>query len=239
MTIIWCIALWQIWTLFNFWMADQAFALAQNYNRIGQYEQGFKNIRQAIALRSDEPTFAEELATSDAVIAVSLAQQKQELAKQQAEQLANEAMTTINQLTTTYPNNINFLKSQVRVYYTLSQLNPAYLNQSLEAMKKAAVLAPTDAKIWYNLGVLYGQTGNGQKGIEVLQKTITLKPDYREAYFALGLFYHDLAIDPKTNRIIKPELQEKAIEQMQFILTHFNPKDKQVLDTLKSWNVNL
>ncbi len=233
--VIWCIALFEIWTLYNFWMADQAFALAQNYNRIGQYETGFKKIREAVALRSDEPTFAEEQATSDAIIAVALAGQKQELAAKQAQQLSNEAITIMNQLTTDYPNNTNFLKSQVRVYYTLSQLNPVYLQQALQTMKKTAALAPTDAKIWYNLGVLYGQTGQTQKGVDVLQKTIQLKPDYREAYFALGLFYHDLALD-KNGKVIKPEMQQQAVEEMNYILTHFSNKDKAVLDTLKSWS---
>jgi Flp pilus assembly protein TadD len=114
-------------------------------------------------LRSDEPTFREELATSDAVVAVALAQQKEELAKQQAQQLANEAIQTSTKLTTDYPHNINFLKSEVRVYYTLSQLDPAYLKNALETMKKIAVLSPTDAKISYNLGVLYGQNGETQK----------------------------------------------------------------------------
>lgn len=229
------VALLQIWTLLNFWYADQAFALAQNYNRIGQYNEGYKKIREAIALRSDEPVLREELAISDAVVAVALAQQREDLAKQQAQQLANEAIQTSTQLTTDYPHNINFLKSEVRVYYTLSQLNPAYLKNALDTMKKIAVLAPTDAKISYNLGVLYGQNGETQKGIEELKKTIKLKPDYRDAYFALGLFYHDLAENPDSIGEKDPQIQEKAVETMQYILGHFGKNDTAVLDALKSW----
>lgn len=217
----------QLWTLLNFWYADQAFALAQNYNRIGQYNEGYKKIREAITLRGDEPTFREELATSDAIVAVALTAQKQE---NTAKQLANEAIQTSMQLTTNYPHNINFLKSEVRVYYTLSQLNPVYLKNALETMKKIAVLAPTDAKISYNLGVLYGQNGETQKGIDTLQKTVQLKPDYRDAYFALGLFYHDLAEKD-------PQMQEKALDSMQYILDHFGKNDQAVLDTLKNWGV--
>lgn len=230
--IIWCIALFQIWILLQFWYADQAFALAQNYNRIGQYNEGAKKIREAITLRGDEPTFAEELATSNANIALALVNQKQ---NDVASQFANEAIQTSTQLTTDYQNNINFLKSQVRVYYTLSQLDPAYLKNALTTMQRIQLLAPTDAKVAYNLGVLYGQNGQTQKGIDILEQTIKLKPDYRDAYFALGLFYRDLAVEPKTNNVIKPEMQEKAVAQMNYILEHFGKKDQAVLDTLKSW----
>jgi hypothetical protein len=49
---------------------------------------------------------------------------------------------------------------------------------------------------------------------------VQLKPDYRDAYFALGLFYHDLA---KEN----PQMQEKALDSMQYILDHFGKTIKQ------------
>ena len=40
---------------------------------------------------------------------------------------------------------------------------------TLDAIKKAAILAPTDATILYNLGVLYGQNNDSKKAIEILK----------------------------------------------------------------------
>ena len=236
-TVVIIFAMYQLILLTQFWLADTAYALAQNYDHIGRYNEGYKNIRNALALRGDEPVFKEELAVSDAAIAVALNNQKQ---PQLAAQLADEATRTINQLVTDYPNNLNFLKSKVRVYYTLGQINPSYLALALQAIQKTQYIAPTDAKISYNLGVLYGQTGQVQKGIEVLQNTIKLKPDYYEAYYALGLFYHDAAVatdspGAKTNNVIHPEMEQKAVEQMRLILKLFGKDNKAALDALKSW----
>jgi tetratricopeptide (TPR) repeat protein len=225
------IVLFELYLLTTFWMADTSYALANNLDRVGQYAQAYQEIKNAVNLRGDEPVFKEEAANNYAAMAITLLTQKQTDA---AVARAQEAMQLIDQLVTEYPNNINFLKSQVRVYYTLSQANPAYLTKALEAMIKAHQLAPTDAKIAYNLGVLYGQTGQTQKGIEILQQTIQLKPDYQEAYYALGLFYRDAAVD-KNGRIIRPELEQKAVEQMHYIIKTF-PNSKQASDALKSWN---
>lgn len=230
--VLMCIGLFQLYVLTMYWIADTEYALANNLDRVGEYNQGYQHIKNAVAMRGDEPVFKEELANNYATLAVALVAQKQ---NDQAIQLASEAIQTINQITTEYPNNLNFLKSQVRVYYSLAQVNPAYLAQALEAMKKAQLLAPTDAKIAYNAGVLYGQTGDTKKGIEVLQQTLKLKPDYQEVYYALGLFYRDLAVD-KNGTVINPEMQGKAVEQMQFIINNYS-NNKPAVDALKSWGV--
>ena len=72
--------------------------------------------------------------------------------------------------------------------------------------------------------MLYGQTGNVDKGIELLKKATVLKPDYRDAWFALGLFYKEKAQN------------EKATETLEYILTNLNPNDTQAKETLESWN---
>jgi len=41
---------------------------------------------------------------------------------------------------------------------------------ALDAIKKSAQLAPTDADVSYNLGVLYGQTGDSKNAVKTLGK---------------------------------------------------------------------
>ena len=73
------------------------------------------------------------------------------------------------------------------------------------------------------MGVLYGQSGDSKKAVEILKKTVALKPDYRDAHYALGLFYNDIGE------------KEKAIYEMEYILSHFSKDDEQAKQSLSAW----
>jgi len=220
--------------------ADISYAYGHNLDQVQQYQQAYSYLHTAIALRPGEPVFQDELAFNDAVVAVMLLSQNQQQqpssqAASLAQKLAQEAVTVGTKVVTDNPNNIVFWKTQTRIFYTLAQVDPRYLPLALEAIKKAAVLAPSDANISYNLGILYGQTGNLDQGVVVLNNTIKLKPDYRDAYYALGIFYHQLSVD-KTGKIVKPEDNKKAIEQMQHILTFISSTDSMAKEAIKTWS---
>lgn len=225
------IGLTLIFQLYQFREADKAYALGNNYDKVNQYQTATPYLRKAVDLRPGEPVFQDELSINLAAISVLDAYQKNATT---AAESAKEAMTISNNIISNYPNNVVFWKTRVRLFYTLAQLNPDYNTFALQAIEQAHKLAPTDAKILYNLGVLEGQTGNPTKAIATLQKTVAFKPDYRDAYFAMALFYRDLAIDKK-GTVINQEMEQKAVETMQFILTNFNKDDKQVKDLLKNW----
>lgn len=208
--------------LLRFWLADKSYALGYNLGRVGQHIQANQYLHEAIELRRGEPTFWDELSVSSATLAVAYGYQKDATT---AAKFVEEAVNASNDITAKYPNNVVFWKSRTRVFYTLSQLNPQYLVLALQSMQKASELAPTDAKIWYNLGVLYGQTNDIPKAVEVLEKTVQLKPDYRDAHYALGLFYNELT----------PPAQDKAIAVMKFILEKLNPNDDLAKQALKTW----
>lgn len=223
------ITIFGIITLFRFWIADKAFAMGYNLDRAGRYQDGYGKLHEAVAMRQ-EPTFLDELSVNDAVLASAFSAKD----ATSASALAQEAITTSNKIVGEHPNNIVFWKTRVRLFYTLAQSNPQYLTEALAAIKKANMLAPTDAKVSYNLGVISGQNGNIDEAIQVLQNTIRLKPDYRDAYYAIGLFYHEKAVN-KNGKIVNPEYQEKAVSQMNYILTHIGADDVAVKKTLESW----
>ncbi len=230
-TIISLIGIFLIWELCVFWQADRDYALGYNYDKVNQYQPAYQSLHQAVALRTDEPTFWDELTVNDAIVADQLVYQKQ---IQQATTVANEAISVSNSIISQHPNNVVFWKDRVRVFYTLGQVNPQYLQQALDAIQHASVLAPTDAKISYNLGLIYGQTGQYTKATSVLENTIAMKPDYHDAYYALAIFYHQQAVDKKGN-IINPVLEQKAIDNLHFILQHFDNNDAASKQSLKSW----
>lgn len=224
--------------LFRFWQADVSYAYGSNLDRAGNFEQAYPYLHDAVSKRPGEPVFRDEMAINDAVLATELlSQNKPEQASQTAQlasSLAQEAISTSNQIVASHPNNVVFWKSRVRIFYTLGQIDSRYLVSALDAIKEAQKLAPTDANISYNLGVLYGQNNDLDKGIEVLRKTIKLRPSYRDAYYALGLFYHQKALD-KNGKVVNFELQNKAIEQMKYILTNLLPNDTPTKQALETW----
>lgn len=77
-------------------------------------------------------------------------------------------------------------------------------------------------KIFYNLAILYGREGNNEKALELLKKTKNLKPNYRDAYFGLYVFYSELK-DPKNAKAILEEY-----------LKNVDPTDKDFQDRLGS-----
>ncbi|MDP2638204.1 MAG: O-antigen ligase family protein [Candidatus Levybacteria bacterium] len=229
-----------ILNLFRFWLADISFARGYNLDRAGEYQQAYPNLRKAIELRGSEPVFKDELTINNATIATSLISQTDEKNKDQAiafaSSLAQEAISLSDNIVSNYPNNVVFWKTRVKMFYTLAQIDARYLPKALEGIQKAAELAPNDANISYNLGILYGQNNNIAKGIETLETTIKLKPDYRDAHYALGLFYHTASLD-ETGKIVKdPSLQEKAVNQMKYILNNFSLDDPGALESLKEWD---
>ncbi len=231
-------ALFMLITLFNFWRADIAYAKGYNLSRIGENQLAYQDLHHAVQLR-DEPVFKDELAANNAILVGSLLsdpnkkEDPETLAS--ASSLARQAITISDQITSMYPNNIVFWKARVAIFFALSQVDARYLASALEAIEKASRLAPNDANIFYNLGVLYGRNNKIAEGIEALEKTVILKSDYADARYALGLFYRTAAMDQEGTMVINRELNQKAIDQMQYILTHLAPNNTSAIEAIKDW----
>ena len=236
------VALYLIYTLANFWNADRNYYYGKSYDSpsVANYQTAYPFLKNAVSLRPSEPTFKDEFAYNNAVIGAALIVQSQKDTQNQAQsqaiakQLIDNAINLTNEVTTEHPNDIVFWKTKVRIYYTLAQLNPSYLPMALEAIKKSAELAPTDADISYNLGVLYGQTGDSIDAVKTLQNTIKLKVDYSAAYYALGIFYHQLAVDQK-GKVVNESYNQKAFAILNDMLRRFGP-NQQASDTIKAWS---
>jgi putative inorganic carbon (HCO3(-)) transporter len=236
------IAAYLIYTLIGYWNADRYYYFGYNYDRAGDYQKAYTFLKVATDKRPGEPVFQDEFAYNNAVLGAAILSQSQkqndpnqQQNQQIAKQLISSAVALENKVTTEHPNNIVFWKTKVRIFYTLSQLDPSYLPLALEAIKQSAVLAPTDADISYNLGVLYGQNGDFKSAVTTLENTIKLKPDYKNgaAYFALAVFLHQLAIDSK-GQVVNAQLNQKAIDELKLMIKYFGP-NQQASDAIKTW----
>ena len=226
-------------SLINDWNADKAYAKGYNLDRAGDYQSAYPLLHQAVSQRPDEPVFKDEMAVNDSVLTISVLRQAQSQPAQAsqaaslAQKLAEEAVKTSDEVTSQHPNNVVFWKDRVRIFYTLAQADQRYFPLALDATKKAAELAPTDADISYNLGILYGQNGDTKSAVSTLENTVKLKPDFVNAYYALGIFYHQLAINNK-GQVVNQNYQQKAVDAINQMLK-LSPGSQQALDALKTW----
>ena len=198
MAVLVVISVYLIYTLITYWNADRNYYYGMNFDQAGAYDKAYPFLKLAVDERPSEPTFLDEFAYNNAVLGASVVSQIQQAGQQNqasaqqnlqiAKQLVSAAIADTNQVTTQHPNDVVFWKTRIRVYYTLAQVDSSYLPQALTAAQRAAQLAPTDADISYNLGVLYGQNGDSQDAVKTLENTIKLKIDYNQAYYALREF---------------------------------------------------
>ena len=160
--------------MIRYWKADFHYANGLKLNRQHQYLAAFGELQTALALK-EEANYHDEIAWSAANLAVIAQKQKEtELAKQFT-QTAQEQSAWALKIS---PYQINFWKSRAKIFYKLAEIEPKDLKVAIEALTAASELAPTDAKIRYNLG---GLTGN----VEDIKKALELKPNYEEAKKAL------------------------------------------------------
>lgn len=232
------IAFYLLFFLFKYWTADILYALGSNLARAGEYQQAYPLLRTASERMPSEPTYRDELAETSATLAVAIANEGASESAEIVQELAQSAILTTTQITQDHPNNLVFLKTQVRIFYNLSQVDPRYLPLAISTVEKAQKLAPTDANISYNLGILYGQNQDYKKAAQVLEKTIKIRPNYTSAYYALGLFYHQMAIDER-GQVIDAQLQQKAIKQMEYILKNLDPKNQLAKEAIETWQQEL
>jgi putative inorganic carbon (hco3(-)) transporter len=211
-------------SLHRYWRADIAYSNGSNLNKGGGIQEAYPFLVQAVSLKSNEPLYKDELSLNMTTIAAALYLQND---ASSAAELKDQAIALNDEVVREHPNNVVLWKNRVRLFYTLAQGDKAneklYFGKALDSIRKAQELAPNDAKISYNLGILVGQTGDIPKAIEILENTIKLKPDYRDAYYALGLFY-----DQTGER-------GRAIQTYEYILSNIDLEDKQVKEALESW----
>lgn len=201
----------------RFWIADIFYNSGRNFNRQQNFSQARISLEKAIGYFSYAPVYYEERAKTYSGLALNayLAADAKK-----AEAYAEESLKTIARAISLSPNNVNFRKSKAGLLLQLAQLDSDLYLLAAETLETSLVLAPNDPKIYYNLGLIYGKLGDSNKAVEIFQKTIDLKTNYRDARLALGLIY------------IRLGEKQNAAEQFKFILKNINSKDSDAQNQL-------
>ena len=200
---------------FNFWVADYYFAKGTSGSTGGEV---YNNLQNAVRLRPDEPLYLSELATVEA--AFSAETKDQELSKK----LADDSQSHIDKALSISPNNLGIWRNKLRVYFELSKLDEKYIPEAIMTGEKTIELAPTDAKLHYNLALFYLLDESPQginKSNEMLIKSLKWREKYTDARRQLA-----------KNYILQGKNKE-AKEHLEYILEK-DPEDIKSLNLLDS-----
>lgn len=159
----------------RYWFADTLYSKAKNLNRGDDPRSAQPLIISALNISPNEPLYHLELSESYTKLG-----------------LPEKAMAESQKAIELSPNNVNLKRAQFSMYIRLSLINPEYLTPAVEVLERAIQRAPTDAKLFYNLGLTYARLGQIDKAINIMQKTIELKPNYNEAKQALKILQNDI-----------------------------------------------
>lgn len=177
-SIVCILASWLLINLVMMWEADKSYALGKNLDGAGQFTTAYSFLNSAVSDNPEEPTFRDELAFNQATLAVAVFEK--EATNSALPILISQAIANSNLVTKNHPNSLPFWKGRVKVFYELSLIDKKYLPPALEAIKTAVQLAPTDAKIRFNLGLILAKTGQKEAARKVFEETLKLKPDYED-----------------------------------------------------------
>jgi tetratricopeptide (TPR) repeat protein len=92
-----------------------------------------------------------------------------------------EAVTAFEEALKLKPNSIIALQSLAGTLKAMGELS-----RGQEVLRRASHIAPQNADIWFQYGLLDAQLGHTENALEKIQKAVTLNPDLPEVYTSLG-----------------------------------------------------
>jgi len=206
-----------LYSIGKYWYADILFAKGKTQSDSSNYSLAVGNLQKATKLSPNEAIYWNELSQAEIEEAVKLTEDGDKVI---AKRLALKAISDSDKAISLSSFNVNLKRDRASMFIKLSVFESPYLILARKTLEEAVSLAPTDAKLFYNLSLSYLRTGDTEKALQILQKTIKMKPDYKNAYYALGLIY----IDEKKYGL--------AREQFEYILEHLDPNDQDVIREL-------
>ncbi len=214
-------------TLLRFWYADVLYNKGSVSNQKSNPGKAYNYLVDAYNLNPKQPLYESELAFTAASASVASFNTDATLSAK----LKDQAVLQTEHVLNSHPKNVSFFRTAIRAYYLLSTVFPEFEQKTLEVLDKAISLAPTDPKLPYNRAIILGSSDKIDEAIAGLEKTITIKPNYRDAHYALGLMYYQKSQKEKSR---EKEYLTKAVDQMKECLKTV-PEDGEAQEKLKLW----
>ena len=153
-----------------------------NYNLSKNSQDPLTPLQQAVNLKPHQPLYLAQLAEQESKTAAAIFLQL----KQSPQPYQDLAVEHATQAVAMNPYNLNLLKSKARVEIYLSNIDQKFTQQALNTLLQASILAPTDAKLLFNIGILYQNLNQKDLAALSYQKALELKPNYQEALYNIN-----------------------------------------------------
>ena len=207
--------------VFFYWYADVLYAKGKKENNLNEYTSAKLHLTEALNYQPWQAVYYDELAQTDLSIALYM-YTVDEL--EEYEKYKESAIESSEKSITLSPINMNLRRNNAGTYLKLSAVDENYLPISADVINKAIILAPTDAKLYYNLAVVMAKMNMIDEAIVILNKTIDMKTNYRDARYALGVLY------------LQENEFDLAKKEFEYILKFIAPDDKRTQEELDKIN---
>lgn len=167
------------------WYGDTLYAKGSNLTDAGRPLQGYDKLLNASIFNPEEPLYRVDLGYAAAASAVALSEDTASDSAELSRKLEKIAVLETDKVLADYPQNVSNYRTAVRTYYELASLDPTYLDRVIKTFDHAIMLAPTDAKLYFNKGLIQNQMKD-PAAIKTIEKALELKPNYRDAYIGLA-----------------------------------------------------
>lgn len=202
----------------NIWQADYLFTRGQALFSQNPSQNGLRLMEAAAAKAPDEALFIDELSQAYAQLALQAAAQQQ---AEETARLAQQALSLNQRALSLNPAHLNFHKSRARLFIRLGQIDSRLYQEAAKALRTAIQLAPSDAKLYYNLGLIEEVLGDIPSAIKQLQTAIDLKSNYLQARNELARLY------------LQQNELELAKAQFEYSLRYIAPDDEPIARALE------
>lgn len=205
--------LYTLYLLSRYWYVDYVYANGKLANDRGNPIKAHQDLTTAVKLSPNEAIYWNELANSFTDISRSFWENEN---SESASIFAKQAIETSKRAVSLSPASVNLKRNRASIYIKLSAIDENYLPSAVNEINNAIAIAPTDAKLYYNLGLAYVKLGDNDKALKIFDETIEMKSNYANARFAKGLVSIDVG-DPDT-----------AKYEFEYILKEISPDHKAV-----------
>lgn len=201
------------------WEADWYYAQGKRLEAGLDYAGALVSLQKATEIVPKEPIYYDELANLYAKLALAYYLDEE---ASTGDQLAEAALQNSDYALLLNPRHLVLYKTRIRVLFLLAQADRQYFGEAEKALKAAIALSPTDAQLWYNLGMAQQEMGKFEEAVKTFQRTVELKTNYVRARSVLG----DLLV--QLGRV------EEGKTQYRFILENLSSTDEEVRGKLHS-----
>ncbi|OGM08227.1 hypothetical protein A2Z67_06390 [Candidatus Woesebacteria bacterium RBG_13_36_22] len=181
-----CCLFFALYSVSKYWYADYLYTKGKLENDSGLSAYSRNTLLKAVKYSPNESVFWDELADATSSLAIFYAEKGD---METAKKIAESAIIESNKAVSLSPASVILKKTRVRTLANLSLIDPSYMQLAKKTLVEASKLAPTDAHISYNLAITNFRTGDIETFLKILKKTIEMKPNYKEAHFALSQYY--------------------------------------------------